>query len=346
MLNLNKKRLPLLLVGFLVIWLSIQYLLPIIFPFLLGVLLAFAAEPMVKRLSKKIPRPAASAIGVSVTLILLICVLVLLTAALVRELSLLANALPDLGQAAQGGLLALEGFLLRLSDRMPPGVRPLLVQSVTGFFNNGSAIVQQLLQRLTPLASSVLGWIPGSAIALGTGILSAFMVSARLLTIKQWLRELRSTPRLNQYLPMVKQVRTALGGWLKAQCKLIALCFFIVGAGLMILGVPHAPIWAFLIALVDAIPVLGTGTVLLPWSLISLLQGQSVKAIGLLGIYAVALLSRSILEPRLVGKQLGLDPLVTLIALYIGFQLWGIGGMLLSPIVCVVLSEISHLKAE
>ncbi len=344
MLNLNKKSLALLFVSFLLIWLTVKYLFPVLLPFLLGILLAFAAEPMVKRLSKKIPRPAAAAVGVSVTLILLICVLVLLTAALVRELGLLANALPDLGQAAQGGLLALEGFLLRLSDKMPPGIRPLLVQTVTGFFSNGSAILQQLLQRLTPLASSILGWIPGSAIALGTGILSAFMVSARLPKLRQWLQNLRSTTRLNQYLPMVRQVKTALAGWLKAQLKLIALCFLIVGVGLMLLRVPYAPIWAFLISLVDAIPVLGTGTVLIPWGLICLLQGQSVKAIGLLGIYVVALLSRSILEPRLVGKQLGLDPLVTLIALYIGFQIWGIGGMLVSPMVCVILSEISHLK--
>lgn len=344
MLNLNKKRILLLLVGFLLIWLGIQYLLPVLFPFLLGILLAWAAEPMVGRLTKKIPRPAAAAIGVSVTLILLLCVLALLTAALVREVRMLANALPDLGQAAQSGLLALEDFLLRLSDRMPSGIRPLLTQTVTGFFNNGSAIVQQVLQRLTPLASSLLGWIPGSAIALGTGILSAFMVSVRLPRLRQWLGDLRATTRLSRYLPMVRQVRGALGGWLKAQCKLMALCFLIVGVGLMLLRVSHAPIWAFLIALVDAIPVLGTGTVLIPWSLISLLQGQSVKAIGLLGIYVVALLSRSILEPRLVGKQLGLDPLLTLVALYIGFQLWGIGGMLVSPMVCVILSEISHLK--
>ena len=342
MLNFNKKRFITVIISGFLIWIGIKYLLPILLPFLLGSLLAFAAEPMVKRLSKRIPRPAAAALGVSATLILLLCVLILLMAVLVRELSLMANALPDLSQAAEGGLHALEEFLLRLSDKMPPGIRPLVSQSVTGFFNNGTAIVQQLLQRLSPLASSILGWLPGSAIALGTGILSAFMVSARFPKIKEWLRKLISTSSLNRYLSLLRQIRTALGGWLKAQLKLMALCFFIVGAGLMLLRVPYAPIWAFLIALVDAIPVLGTGTVLLPWALISLLQSQSAKALGLLGIYVVALLSRSILEPRLVGKQLGLDPLITLIALYIGFQVWGIGGMLLSPMVCVVLSEISH----
>ena len=345
MLNFNKKRFISVVISGFLIWVGMKYLLPFLLPFLLGSLLAFSAEPMVRRLSKRIPRPAAAALGVSATLILLICVLILLMAVLVRELSLLANALPDLSQAAEGGLNALEAFLLGLSERMPPGVRPLVSQAVTAFFNNGTAIVQQVLQKLSPLASSILGWIPGSAIALGTGILSAFMVSARLPKLKDWLHRLRSSTALDRYLSLLRQVRTALGGWLKAQLKLMVLCFLIVALGLMLLRIPYAPIWAFLIALVDAIPVLGTGTVLLPWALISLLQGQSAKALGLLGIYVVALLSRSILEPRLVGKQLGLDPLVTLIALYIGFQVWGIGGMLISPMVCVVLSEISQQKA-
>ena len=185
MLNFNKKRFITVIISGFLIWIGIKYLLPILLPFLLGSLLAFAAEPMVKRLSKRIPRPAAAALGVSATLILLLCVLILLMAVLVRELSLMANALPDLSQAAEGGLHALEEFLLRLSDKMPPGIRPLVSRSVTGFFNNGTAIVQQLLQRLSPLASSILGWLPGSAIALGTGILSAFMVSARFPKIKE-----------------------------------------------------------------------------------------------------------------------------------------------------------------
>jgi len=345
MLSFNKKSIPFLVVGFLLVWLSVKYLLPILLPFLLGSLLAFAAEPMVKRLSAKMPRPAAAAIGVTATLALVTCILILLMAVFVREIGLLAGALPDLSQAAQEGLQALEGFLLRMADRTPTGIRSLVSQAVTGFFNNGSAIVQQLLQRVPSLASSLLGWIPGSAIALGTGILSAFMVSSRLPKIKDRLHNLQSAASWKRYLPVLKQIRTALAGWLKAQLKLITLSFLIVGSGLLLLRVPYAPIWAFLIALVDAIPVLGTGTVLLPWSLISLLQGQSVKAIGLLGIYVVAMLSRSVLEPRLIGKQLGLDPLITLIALYIGFQLWGIGGMLLSPIICVVLSELIRVKA-
>lgn len=340
--RLNKKTFPLLLIGIALAWVSIHYLLPLLLPFLLGSALALAAEPMVKRLSKKLPRGVAAAIGVTATLLLLLCILISLAAVAVRELGILAAAVPDLGKAAQGGLDALEDFLLSFAERTPDGIRPLLSKSVIGLFSSGNAILEQLLQRLPSLASAVLGWIPGSAVAVGTGILSGFMVSVRFPRIRSRAKKLLSSEKLQRYLPLLRQIRTSLSGWLKAQLTLICLCFVILCVGLLLLRVPHGPVWAFFIALVDAIPVLGTGTILIPWSLVCLLQGQSVRAIGLLGIYVTALLSRSILEPRLVGRQLGLDPLITLIALYVGFHLWGIGGMLLSPMICVVIAELAQ----
>ena len=98
--------------------------------------------------------------------------------------------------------------------------------------------------------------------------------------------------------------------------------------------------WAVVIALVDAFPILGTGTVLVPWSLISFLQGDSMMAFGLLALYSAATITRTILEPRLVGKQLGLDPLITLIALYAGFKLFGLPGMIFAPILAVTTTQL------
>ena len=98
---------------------------------------------------------------------------------------------------------------------------------------------------------------------------------------------------------------------------------------------PYAPLWAAAIALLDALPVLGTGIVLIPWSIVSFLQADAPRALGLLAVYVTATLTRSLPEPRFVGRQLGLDPLITLAAIYCGYRLWGIGGMILSPLVAV-----------
>jgi predicted PurR-regulated permease PerM len=97
---------------------------------------------------------------------------------------------------------------------------------------------------------------------------------------------------------------------------------------------------AALITLVDAFPVLGVGTVLVPWSILRFVQNDYVLGIGLLALYAAIWLVRSVLEPRLLGKELGLDPLVTLIAIYAGFRLWGLGGMLLTPILAMAVTQI------
>ena len=114
----------------------------------------------------------------------------------------------------------------------------------------------------------------------------------------------------------------------------------------MLLRVQNALLWAFLTALVDAVPLLGTGTILIPWALFSLLQGKNWLGLGLLGLYAIAALTRSAMEPRLVGRQLGLDPLLTLIALYGGYRFWGFGGMLAAPLICVVVKEAATDRKE
>lgn len=336
------KNIAALALAFFLVWLSLRWLLPLIFPFLLGAALALAAEPLVGLLCGrlKLPRALSAGIGVTGTLALLAAVLVLLTAALLRELAVLAAALPDLEQTATQGLASLEGFLTDLTQRLPLGVRPLLTQLVSGLFSGGSAFVDALAARLPGLATSLFSHVPGSALTVGTGILSGFMVSARLPRIRERLTPLKQ--RLQRYIPMAQRLKRSLWGWLKAQLTLSGLCFCIVSLGLLILGVPYAPVWALGIALVDAIPVLGTGTVLLPWALVGLLQGNHVLALGLAGIYVTAVLSRSVLEPRLVGRQLGIDPLMTLMALYIGYQIWGFGGLLLSPVLCAAATELAH----
>lgn len=331
---------------FLLVWLSLKYLLPITLPFLLGGILAFAAEPLVRLLENRLhfPRGVAAGIGVTVTLLLLTCILFLLAALLVRELGLLAGALPDLSQTAMQGLTSIKNFLLDLAQRAPEGIRTILTNTVSGLFSGSTAVVDEISRRLPALASVIFSHVPGSALTVGTGILSGFMFSARLPRIRAWLKNRPIIVWLQQYRFALTGIRRALGGWLKAQLKLSGMSFLIVAAGLLLLRVSYAPLWALLIALVDAVPVLGTGTVLLPWALVSLLQDKQFLALGLLGIYVVVTLSRSALEPRLVGKQLGIDPLMTLAALYIGYQFWGFGGMLLSPMLCVAAMEISRVQ--
>ena len=326
-----------------VLWASVKWLLPLSVPFLIGASLALIAEPAVAFCIKKgkFPRVLAAGLCVSGTMVLLLSLLVILGSLLLRQLGQLTQALPDLEQTARQGLSSLEDLLLSLAYRAPEGMRPLLTKSVLGLFGSGNQLVQQLAQRIPVLATSLLSHVPDGALTLFTSVLSAFMISARFPKIRLWIKKQLSEGPVSSIAPAFGKVRKALGGWLKAQLKLSGMSLVILLAGFLILRVPYAPVWALLIAIVDAVPLLGTGTALVPWAVVCFLQGSTVRGIGLLGIFAVTALTRSTLEPRLVGRQLGLDPLMTLAALYAGFKLWGIGGMLLAPVLSVAVKELA-----
>ena len=126
-----------------------------------------------------------------------------------------------------------------------------------------------------------------------------------------------------------------------AQGKLVCVTFAVLTAGFFLLQIPHPLLWAAITCVVDILPILGTGTVLIPWSIVCFLQGETMRAVGLLGIYAVVGLLRSVLEPRLLGKQLGLDPLTTLLALYAGYRFWGLLGMVFAPVLAALVVQIA-----
>ena len=318
---------------FIVIFLSVRYLLPLFLPFLLGAALALAAEPLVGFLCKKIhlPRTAAAGIGVSMSFSFLALAVMVLCGLLIRQLRQLSGILPELENAARAGMTSLSDWLLQLAQNAPDGLRAIITQNVTDFFSSGSALLDKITGLLLSLASGILSKVPDSALSLGTAIISSFMISAKLPKLKQALKSRVPAKWVRSAKEISSRLKKTVGGWLRAQLRLSGVTFLVLTLGFFLLGISYAPLWAFLVALVDAFPVLGTGTVLIPWSLVSFLQGDRFRAFGLLGIYAAAALIRSVLEPRLVGHQLGLDPLATLIALYAGYQLWGLPGMLLAP---------------
>lgn len=331
-------RLLLLAAG---IWLGLRFLLPISLPFLLAAALSLAAEPLVGSLKRylHLPRGAASAVGVTLSLLITVLLFLSICALLLRELSTLADVLPDLESAAGAGLESLKAWLLSLVDAVPEGIRSILVHSVEGIFSNGSALVEGISSGLLSLAGSLLRSVPDSALGLGTWILACFMISTRLPQIRHWLRQHIPPTWRDRYSPHLQTLKKTLLGWLLAQTKLVGITFVILCLGFLLLQITHPILWAAITCLVDILPVLGTGTILIPWSVICFLQGNTLQAVGLLAIYTVIAVLRSVLEPRFVGKELGLDPLVTLIAIYVGYRIWGLLGMLLAPILAVIVTQ-------
>ena len=325
--------------GFFVLWLGISLVLPLVFPFLLGLGLALAAEPLAGALCRRpgLPRCLGAGIGVSCAFLLITLVLLLAAALALRGLGLLGAVLPELEQAAASGIGLLEEHLLRLADRLPGGMGTVLRQNIIRFFSDGTRLLEQAGKYILNFAGGLLKALPDSFLGLATALISGYMFSARMPVLREKLRLFRE--KFRSLTDMLRRVRRAVGGWVLAQVKLSSVSLVILILGFVLLRIPYAPLWALGTAVLDSLPLLGTGTVLLPWSLVEFLRGDLARAAGLAGIYTLLSLVRSALEPRLLGRELGLDPLLTLAVLYAGFRLWGLGGMILAPVVAVTLRQ-------
>lgn len=330
------------------VFLILRYLLPLTFPFLIGTLLALAAEPIVRFGCTRLhlPRPLSSGIGVSLSFLFLVTAVLMLGALILRQLRDLAGIVPDLSVSIRSGMDSMSAWMLSLAEKAPDGIEPLLTRNINDFFSGGSALLDRISAYLLRLASGILSQVPGRALSFGTAIIASFMISAKLPKIKNFLQSRLNSQKMQPVSDTLGRLKHTLGGWLKAQLKLSAITFCVAAAGLLLLRIPHALLWAALIAVVDAFPVLGTGSVLVPWSLVAFLQGDRLLAFGLLGLYGAAAVTRSVLEPRLVGRQLGIDPLVTLLALYVGFRLFGLPGMILSPMVAVTVTQLMEIRTD
>ena len=319
-----------MIAGTIGVWLGVRFLLPVALPFLLGALLAVAAEPLVSLGEKRfrLSRAAAAGVGVSFSILLLVGLLTVLGGVAVRQIGSLTRKMPDMESALESAREA----LLAAADNAPERLRTLAQRTVRQTLEDGTSVISGLTGKLPGALSSLLSGVGSSALAIGTGVVAAFLISVRLPRLRHIAEEKLPPSWHEKYLPALRRFRHCLWGWLKAQGKLALVTWGIVTAGFLLLGISGAPLWAGAVALVDAVPVLGTGTVLIPWALVCFLQRNTLRGLGILVVYAVAAITRTVLEPRVVGKQLGLDPLLTLAAMYAGFRFWGIPGLLITPI--------------
>ena len=145
-------------------------------------------------------------------------------------------------------------------------------------------------------------------------------------------------PQVCRTLP--QRIRATLLTWLSAQGKIMLITFLIILAGLLLLRIDFPLVSALIIAVVDALPVFGTGTILIPWAAISFLRRNTRRAVALLILYICAYCTRQSLEPRLIGHEMGIPSVIMLLAIYTGFHFFGIVGGILSPLLVVFLKQI------
>ena len=184
--------------------------------------------------------------------------------------------------------------------------------------------------------------VPSYLIGIIVALMSAYLFTADREEILAWLKKV-SPPSVTKRMALVSDnLKYAVGGYFKAQFKIMGVIFLILWISLALAGVDYAVLVALLISILDFLPFFGTGTAMIPWALYKLLVGDLKMAVILVVIYGVTQLVRQLIQPKMLGKSMGLNPIVTLILLYLGYRLRGVLGMILAvPIGMILINMVS-----
>lgn len=327
-----------------VTFLCVRYLFTWMVPFLLGFLVAALLQKPLKWLEKK------TRISKKFFSVLMVILVILLLAGLISVIfwQLIAWVVSFFSEdnisVIKDSLTAWINDLQAELGRLSTSLAPDLLNSASETFNNlatkAISLLSDGLSSLAGFAVSLTTKLPSLLISFIMWILSSIFLSVDFDVVTGFLK--RQIP--SQHKPLAKAVRdfcyTALFGLGRAYALLMFITFVELSIGLSILRIPYAIPLAALIAVIDILPVLGVGTVLIPWAVISLILGNFRLFIGLGILYVVITILRNILEPKVVSGQIGLHPIVTLFFMLLGLRAMGVLGMFLFPITVIILKKL------
>jgi len=308
-------------------------------PFVVGYIISLIANPLVRFLEKKlkIVRKHSSIIIIIGVLAAVILILYLAIGKLVEETMQFVNNLPQMYEGLKLELNMVWNNLQVVINRLPSDMQ----QSITEISQELTTYASNLAQAISVPTFTAAGKfaknVPGTLIAIIMGILSAYFFTADRDKIEEKLKAHMPKGILENVLYVIKDLKHVVGGYFKAQLKIMVVVYIIVVIGLMILKVNYVLLVALCIAFLDMLPFFGTGTVLGPWAIIKFLSGDYKMAIALVVLYAVTQLVRQLIQPKIVGDTIGMNPLATLFFMYIGYKFSGVIGMIIAVPVGMIL---------
>jgi sporulation integral membrane protein YtvI len=196
------------------------------------------------------------------------------------------------------------------------------------------------LQNFFLKLPALVSWIPNAATVLVFSLLATFFISKDWNRLSRFSGKLLPERAMKSFRTVITDLKKALFGFVRAQLTLISITLVIVLIGLLILRVDYAITIALVSGIVDILPYLGTGVVFIPWIIYEAIVGNIPLAIGLGVLYTVVVVQRQLMEPKILSSSIGLNPLATLIALFVGFKLVGFLGLILGPVTLVIITTL------
>ncbi|CFX66970.1 Sporulation integral membrane protein YtvI [Syntrophomonas zehnderi OL-4] len=311
--------------------------IPVLFmPFILALLLALIVEPVVGFFEKKLRLKRVPAVVVSLLLVIggFIYIVSSLIIVIIRQMTSLYYMAIKHSDQIVGMLMStltnMRLYYVRLD--LPPQVQETLHTNLQKALGSVQSLMDTSIKGLIEALSA----LPGLMIFLMIATVATFFIIKDRALLRSFVLHILPADAQSTGRNVIGELFNAFVGFVKAYGILIFITFVATLVALKILQIKYALTIALIIGLLDILPVLGPGTFYLPWILWEFIAGRTGLAIALLVVYITISAIRQFLEPKIVGDNIGLHPLATLVSLYVGLKLGGIVGMILGP-VCVVI---------
>ena len=312
------------------------------FPFVLGWIISLMAKPIVRLLEDKLKlkRKAGSALVIVLVLAIVIGIVYGICYFLVNQIIGFASDFPDIWASVTKEFNRFGNSMSGFYEKLPKGLR----DSLDTLWKNGEQYFQTLSFGSGNIRFSAVGDFVNKIPDVIMGIVMTLLSSYFFVADKDYLKR-----AMDHYLPasvgyhcntIKRSIRNAFGGYFKAQFKIEIWIYLITVLGLVIIRVDYAILIALGICFMDFLPVFGAGAIMVPWAIIKFVNGEYLIGTAILVIWGVGQLVRQIIQPKIVGDSVGIDPIPTLFLLFIGFAIKGVLGMILAIPIGIILKNL------
>lgn len=319
------------------LWLGMKFIIYFM-PFVIGWFIAFIVHPVVNWLEKKfgIVKKFGSAITIIVVLAAVLGLLFLAGKKMFGELQILIANLPQMYGDFEAGIKNITDAFSGIIAMLPEGIRQGGSAVASDMNQTLSKVVERISEPTMNAAEHFIRKIPALLIGTIVTILSAYFIVADRDGLIKMLKKAAPAPIAERVALAMYNLKYSVGGYFKAQFQIMLVIWGILILGFMILGIDFNFILSLMIAFLDFLPFFGTGTAFVPWIIYEILTADYKMAIGMLMLYPITQIVHRTIEPKLLGDSVGLNPLLTLMLIYVGFKIGSVIGMIFAVPVGII----------
>ncbi|MEK3798140.1 sporulation integral membrane protein YtvI [Peribacillus sp. FSL H8-0477] len=331
---------------------ALFYLSTYTYPFIIAIFIAFFMNPLVNFFEKKARMPRGLAVLVSLLLILSIFagLITLLVVEIVSGANYLGEVVPKhlvtvvdyIEDLIVQQILPLYNQTAALFKNLDNGQQDTILDNIQNVGQTIATTAGNFIQSFFQNIPGIIGWIPNTATVLVFSALATFFISKDWYRLSNLSNKLLPEKVYVSTIRIIKDLKRALFGFIKAQFTLVSITTVTVLIGLLFLKVRYSITIALICGLVDIVPYLGTGTIFIPWIIYEFISGNTSLGIGLSVLYAIVIVQRQLIEPKVLSSSIGLDPLATLVALFVGYKMIGILGLIAGPVILVIINTLQR----